>query len=86
MISEAITPGLDRGGVSTKPSGIFYIGPLESTWEISKIGYICSKLAKSFEPEDTAVVCSNKGKVLVRDENATGKMVNKDNVMQGIRK
>ena len=36
--------------------------------------------------EDTALVCSNKGKVLIRDENAVGKMVSEDNAMQGIKK
>lgn len=86
IISEAITKGIDHKNRSTKPSGIFYIGPIKESWTISKIGYICSKLARPFEPEDTALVCSNKGKVLIRDENATGKMVSEDNAMQGIRK
>jgi type I restriction enzyme S subunit len=86
VISEAITLGIERSNSSTKPSGIFYIGPIKSTWQISKIGYICTKLARPFAPDDTALVCSNKGKVLVRDENATGKMVSEDNAMQGIRK
>lgn len=86
IISEAITKGIDHKNRFTKPSGIFYIGPIKESWTISKIGYICSKLARPFEPEDTALVCSNKGKVLIRDENATGKMVSEDNAMQGIRK
>ena len=86
IISEAITKGIDHKNRSTKPSGIFYIGPIKESWTISKIGYICSKLARPFEPADTALVCSNKGKVLIRDENATGKMVSEDNAMQGIRK
>lgn len=86
VISEAITQGIDRSNSSTKPSGIFYIGPVKSTWKISKIGYTCTKLARPFAPDDIALVCSNKGKVLVRDENATGKMVSEDNAMQGIRK
>jgi type I restriction enzyme S subunit len=37
-----------------------------------------------FEPTDTALVCSNKGKVLKREENVVGKMVSEDNAMQGI--
>lgn len=86
VISEAITQGIDPKDKSIKDSGVFYIGPIKSAWTISKIGYICTKLSRAFSPEDTALVCSNKGKVLVRDENATGKMVSEDNAMQGIRK
>lgn len=71
---------------SFKDSGIFYMGPIKETWSISKIGYICTKLSRGFLPEDTALVCSNKGKVLIRDENAVGKMVSEDNAMQGIKR
>ena len=85
VISEGVTRGLDCDS-ALKDSGIFYMGPIKETWSISKIGYICTKLSRGFFPEDTALVCSNKGKVLVRDENAVGKMVSEDNAMQGIKK
>lgn len=85
VISEEVTRGLDCNS-ALKDSGIFYMGPIKETWSISKIGYICTKLSRGFLPEDTALVCSNKGKVLVRDENAVGKMVSEDNAMQGIKK
>lgn len=85
VISEAVTKGVNLD-VKLKDSGIFYVGPINECWKISKIGYICTKLSRPFEVEDTALVCSNKGKVLVRDENAVGKMVSEDNAMQGIRK
>ncbi|WP_029319379.1 restriction endonuclease subunit S [Butyrivibrio sp. AE3004] len=83
VISESVTKGLDLNA-ELKDSGIFYMGPINSLWGISKIGYTCTKLTRAFNPEDMAVVCSNKGKVLPRDENATGKMVSEDNAMQGI--
>ena len=83
IISEGVTRGLDCNS-ALKDSGIFYMGPIKETWSISKIGYICTKLSRGFLPEDTALVCSNKGKVLIRDENAVGKMVSEDNAMQGI--
>lgn len=35
-------------------------------------------------PEGTALICSNSGKVLVRPDDVTGKMVSDDNAMQGI--
>ena len=85
VISEGVTRGLDRDS-ALKDSEIFYMGPIKETWSISKIGYKCTKLSRGFLPEDTALVCSNKGKVLVRDENAVGKMVSGDNAMQGIKK
>lgn len=85
VISEGVTRGLDCDS-ALKDSGIFYMGLIKETWSISKIGYICTKLSRGFLPEDTALVCSNKGKVLVRDENAVGKMVSEDNAMQGIKK
>lgn len=85
VISEAVTKGLDFNS-NTKESGVFHVGPINESWSMSKIGYICTKLSRTFEAEDTALVCSNKGKVLVRDENAVGKMVSEDNAMQGIRK
>lgn len=85
VITETVTKGLDKEE-EVKDSKIFYIGPINSKWEISKIGYICTKLSRPFKPEDTALICSNKGKVLVRDENAVGKMVSEDNAMQGIHK
>ena len=85
VISEEVTRGLDCNS-ALKDSGIFYMGPIKETWSISKIGYICTKLSRGFLPEGTALVCSNKGKVLVRDENAVGKMVSEDNAMQGIKK
>ena len=78
IISEGVTRGLDCNS-ALKDSGIFYMGPIKETWSISKIGYICTKLSRGFLPEDTALVCSNKGKVLIRDENAVGKMVSEDN-------
>lgn len=85
VISEGVTRGLDSKA-SLKDSGIFYMGPIKETWSVSKIGYIFTKLSRGFLSEDTALVCSNKGKVLVRDENAVGKMVSEDNAMQGIKK
>ena len=85
IISEGVTRGLDCNS-ALKDSGIFYMGPIKETWSISKIGYICTKLSRGFLPEDTALVCSNKGKVLIRDENAVGKTVSEDNAMQGIKK
>ena len=82
-ISQAVLFGLGATP-KTKNSGIFYIGEINRNWSISKIGYTCTKLTRLFKPEDTALICSNKGKVLIRDEKAVGKMVSEDNAMQGI--
>lgn len=86
VITEAVTKGLNPN-VEMKDSGIFYVGPVNKKWHISKIGYVCTKLTRPFIPEDTALICSNKGKICIRDENATiGSMTSDDNAMQGIHK
>lgn len=84
-ITEAVTRGI-RKDFEVEDSRVFYMGPINKKWALSKIGYICTKLSHAFQPEDTALICSNKGKVLVRDSGLTGIMVSEDNAMQGIRK
>ncbi len=84
VITETVTKGLNPNA-EMKDSGVFYMAPMNATWRLTKIGYICSKLSRSFVPEDTALICSNKGKVQVRADDLTGIMVSDDNAMQGIR-
>ena len=83
IITEAVTRGLNPD-VEMKDSGVFYMAPMNAKWSLTKIGYICTKLSRLFKPEDTALICSNSGKVLVRPDDVTGKMVSDDNAMQGI--
>ena len=83
IITETVTKGLNPD-VEMKDSGVFYMAPMNAQWRLTKIGYICTKLSRLFTPEDTALICSNSGKVLVRPDDVTGKMVSDDNAMQGI--
>lgn len=83
IITEAVTKGLNPEA-ETKDSGVFYMAPMNAAWQLTKIGYICTKLSRPFNSEDTALICSNQGKVLVRPDNITGIMVSEDNAMQGI--
>lgn len=83
VITEAVTKGLNPEA-ETKDSGVFYMAPMNAAWQLTKIGYICTKLSRPFNSEDTALICSNQGKVLVRPDNITGIMVSEDNAMQGI--
>ena len=85
IISEAVTKGLDPNAKTTK-SRLFYMAPYNKEWSLTKIGYCCKKLWRTFVPEDMALICTNKGKVSVRPEEMTGKMVSEDNAMQGIKK
>ena len=85
VISETVTRGLNPNAKITK-SRIFYMAPYNKEWYLTKIGYCCKKLWRTFAPEDTALICTNKGKVSVRPEEMTGKMVSEDNAMQGIKK
>ena len=84
VITETVTKGLDPNA-EMKDSGVFYMAPMNASWRLTKIGYICTKLSRSFVSEDTALICSNKGKVQVRADDLTGIMVSDDNAMQGIR-
>ena len=83
VITETVTKGLNSNA-EMKDSGVFYMAPMNAAWKLTKIGYICSKLSRLFAPEDTALICSNKGKVQVRADDLTGIMVSDDNAMQGI--
>lgn len=83
VITETVTKGLNPDA-EMKDSGVFYMAPMNAAWKLTKIGYICSKLSRSFAPEDTALICSNKGKVQIRADDLTGIMVSDDNAMQGI--
>lgn len=84
IITETVTKGLNPDA-EIKNSGVFYMAPMNTAWKLTKIGYICSKLSRSFASEDTALICSNKGEVQVRADDLTGIMVSDDNAMQGIR-
>lgn len=84
VITETVTKGLNPNA-EMKDSGVFYMAPMNASWRLTKIGYICTKLSRSFVSEDTALICSNKGKVQARADDLTGIMVSDDNAMQGIR-
>lgn len=83
VITETVTKGLNPDA-EMKDNGIFYMAPMNSQWKLTKIGYICTKLSRSFDADDTALICSSKGKVLVRADDVTGIMVSEDHAMQGI--
>lgn len=85
IITELITKGLDKSS-KVKESEVFYMSPYNEKWRLSKIGYECSKLNRSFKIEDIPLICTNKGKVSIRSEEISGKMVSGDNAMQGIKK
>ena len=85
VITEAVTKGLDSDA-EMKDSRVFYMAPYNSKWRLTKIGYECTKLWRPFHSDDTPLICTNKGKIAIRPEEMTGKMVSEDNAMQGIRK
>ncbi len=85
VITEAVTHGLNPDA-PMKDSGVDYIDKIKYNWNISKIGFICTKLTRGFLEKDPALICSNNGSVMLRDEqHSFGKMVSEDNAMQGIR-
>ena len=85
VITEAVTHGLNPDA-PMKDSGVDYIDKIKYNWKISKIGFVCTKLTRGFLEKDPALICSNNGSVMLRDEqHSFGKMVSEDNAMQGIR-
>ena len=78
------TIGIDSNS-KLKTSNVDYIPILNSNWRITKLGYICNKLMRPFNSTDTALICSNQGKVIERPDSASGIMVSGDNAMQGIK-
>lgn len=85
VITEAVTKGLNKDA-ELMESRIFYMAPYNAKWKLTKIGYECTKLWRSFEADDIPLICTNKGKVTIRPEEMTGKMVSEDHAMQGIKK
>ncbi len=85
VITEAVTKGLNKDA-ELMESRIFYMVPYNAKWKLTKIGYECTKLWRSFEADDIPLICTNKGKVTIRPEEMTGKMVSEDHAMQGIKK
>lgn len=83
-ISNGIIKGIDSNP-TLKNSDVDYIPTLNIDWKITKLGYICHKLTRPFDPTDTALICSNQGKVIERSDSASGIMVSGDNTMQGIK-
>ncbi len=82
-IIEAVSKGLNKND-RMKDSGVFYIGPVNERWEITKLEYICEKLYRKFDNSAEPLICSNKGKVLERGDTLVGLMSNEDSIMQGI--
>ena len=83
LICECVTKGLDKNA-KTVLSDVYYLGEVNAEWMRSQIGYVCTKMNRSFDHSDTALICSNSGTVCPRSDDMVGKMVSEDNAMQGI--
>lgn len=70
----------------TEDTGIYYMPPMKKGWRLTRIGYVCDKLTKPIDEDSIALICSNKGKIVERPDDVTGKMVSEDHAMQGISK
>ncbi len=84
IITDAVTKGL-KPNAEMKASGIDYISKINSTWKLTRIGYICKKLYRSFSKDATPLICSNCGEVLERGENNIGLVTDNDSAFQGVK-
>lgn len=83
VITEAVTKGLNPNA-EMKDSGVDYIGKMNGTWKLTRIGYICSKLIRTFDSDATPLICSNSGEVFERGENNIGLVTDNDSAFQGV--
>lgn len=83
VITEAVTKGLNPNA-EMKDSGVDYIGKMNGTWKLTRIGYICSKLIRPFDSDATPLICSNSGEVFERGENNIGLVTDNDSAFQGV--
>lgn len=84
VITEAVTKGLDPS-VPMKDSGIDYLGRINSEWRLSKLGYICQKLNRPVPEKAEALICSNKGKIVLREDVSVGLISENDRMYQGVK-
>ena len=84
VITEAVTKGLDPS-VPMKDSGIDYLGRINSEWRLTKLGYICQKLNRPVPEKAEALICSNKGKVVLREDVSVGLISENDRMYQGVK-
>ena len=84
VITEAVTKGLDSS-VPMKDSGIDYLGWINSEWRLTKLGYICQKLNRPVQEKAEALICSNKGKVVLREDVSVGLISENDRMYQGVK-
>lgn len=84
VITEAVTKGLDPS-VPMIDSGIDYLGRINSEWRLTKLGYICQKLNRPVPEKAEALICSNKGKVVLREDVSVGLISENDRMYQGVK-
>lgn len=84
VITEAVTKGLNPS-VPMKDSGIDYLGKINSEWRLTKLGYICQKLNRPVPEKAEALICSNKGKVVLREDVSVGLISENDRMYQGVK-
>ena len=84
VITEAVTKGLDPS-VPMIDSGIDYLGRINSEWCLTKLGYICQKLNRPVPEKAEALICSNKGKVVLREDVSVGLISENDRMYQGVK-
>lgn len=84
VITEAVAKGLDPS-VPMIDSGIDYLGRINSEWRLTKLGYICQKLNRPVPEKAEALICSNKGKVVLREDVSVGLISENDRMYQGVK-
>lgn len=84
VITEAVTKGLNPNAEMID-CDIDYLGKMNKSWTLTKLGYICTKLDRPVLKEAPPLICSNKGKVILRGDENIGLSTDNDNMFQGVK-
>ncbi len=80
MISHAVTKGIDPD-VTLKDSGVEWLGEVPEHWEISKIGFLSSKIGSGKTPRGGSEVYADEGIVFIRSQNVYDEGLRLDDVV-----
>lgn len=69
---------------SMKDSGIIYLGDIPKQWTITPAKHVLVKQSKPVRPDDSIVICSNKGKVVYRGDKNLGLVSMTENGYQAV--
>lgn len=85
VIADAVTRGLNPN-VKMKETGIFWWTQCPSHWNVFRLGNVIKKQDRPRPDNAELLVCTNKGKVVLRGDSKMGLVADSDEIYQGVKK